>query len=490
MGITERIKKYRFEFKHLLALFIILIIFQLILSLVYKASIHSFSEKTEEWYRNYSAARMANVTATSLELLIETLQADENLTASESAKMIQRFDIILSQQLMEKNVEEVCIFVYKGNKLFVLDEGSVLFSLIKQHPDSIPSPLLQHNEAQKYFNRVKENMISSEGIQTLIDSNQKFHVFVPLVPNGEVLGALYMKNNPNFSAITSEFASNYDEMAVIFYSIILLGLFAMYQISSYTVRERDKTQRMLYEERENLIKEKIAHEKEFVFTKRIYHAYHKAEKVVGFIIHDLGQLTVKNIGDTKYRISKYTNFIGRVIYDMKWYDPPLHTIINPMFRTDINEVLRFLVDNLFLRVYQKSTMYKIFLELDDRVPPIAVNEFVIWEIIEPLIQNSISHNPDKQINLIIRTIFSEENRQTKILISDDGRGITDALLENNEHGIKKIFLENSTSSNSDGQHYGYGCFIAYHMAKKLCGWNIEAENRPEGGCVFTLTIQN
>ena len=49
------------------------------------------------------------------------------------------------------------------------------------------------------------------------------------------------------------------------------------------------------------------------------------------------------------RVSKYSNFISRVIYDMKWYDPPLQTIRNPIFRTDLNEVIQFIVETYFFK---------------------------------------------------------------------------------------------------------------------------------------------
>jgi len=65
-------------------------------------------------------------------------------------------------------------------------------------------------------------------------------------------------------------------------------------ISSYTVTERDKTQKMLYQEREEKLKEQIHYQKEALFAKRIYHTHHKAEKIMGFIKNDLKQLYTNN----------------------------------------------------------------------------------------------------------------------------------------------------------------------------------------------------
>ena len=104
---------------------------------------------------------------------------------------------------------------------------------------------------------------------------------------GEYIGAVYMKNTPDFSFISNQVISNYDETSVIYLSLILLGLLAMYFISSYTVKERDDTQKMLFDEHETNLKKQINYEKELIFTKRIYHTHHKAEKIMGFIKEDL-----------------------------------------------------------------------------------------------------------------------------------------------------------------------------------------------------------
>ena len=38
------------------------------------------------------------------------------------------------------------------------------------------------------------------------------------------------------------------------------------------------------------------------------------------------------------------------------------------------------------------------------------------------------------------------------------------------------------------QQYGLGCYIAYILSTKYLGWELDAENNPDGGCVFRLTI--
>jgi sensor histidine kinase regulating citrate/malate metabolism len=73
------------------------------------------------------------------------------------------------------------------------------------------------------------------------------------------------------------------------------------------------------------------------------------------------------------------------------------------------------------------------------------------------------------------------------VLGDNGRGIGSDLLQPDEKGIKKLFLE-STSTKENTGNSGYGCYLAYEISKQRCGWDIDAENLPEGGCRFTITI--
>ncbi len=69
-------------------------------------------------------------------------------------------------------------------------------------------------------------------------------------------------------------------------------------------------------------------------------------------------------------------------------------------------------------------------------------------------------------------------------------GIAQESLQPGPKGIKKVFLEQESTKKGMGSHSGYGCYIAYQMAVEKCGWGLDAENLPEGGCRFTLTIRH
>ncbi len=66
--------------------------------------------------------------------------------------------------------------------------------------------------------------------------------------------------------------------------------------------------------------------------------------------------------------STYSNFISRIIYDMKWYDQDINTIVNPIFRTNINAMIEFIVHHVFLRISSKNEMFEFQLALDPALP--------------------------------------------------------------------------------------------------------------------------
>ena len=331
-NLADKMSKYRFEFRHITVLLVILISFQIILSFIQKSSIQSFLEKTQEWYQQDSAERMANLSTTSLELLVGNMRGDIENNQEEKQKIIQSFNIIFSQQLLEPHVEETCLIILKDNIPIVINEGIDFYNFLTHNPSALKTDN-ESEQALELFNANFEVLRNFEEIITVLDSKNTFHILVPFIPYGEFVGAFYMKNKPNFEFITQEVLTSYNEVALIYTSLILLGLLAMYYISSFTVKERDEARKLFYEEQEQHLKDTIEHEKESMFTKRIYHTHHKAEKVMGFIKEDLRSMDINNIEETKNKVSKYANFVSRVIYDMKWYDPPIQTIRNQAFRS-------------------------------------------------------------------------------------------------------------------------------------------------------------
>lgn len=484
--LFQKIKEYHFQLKHLLVLFIVLIFFQIIISYIQKISLQKLLDQTQNWYQQDSAEQLANLTTTSLELLLESYSLGSSFSREDQRNLIQAFNIILSQQFIQHNVDQMCILVERDSAVYVLDDGMKLYNHFYAAEELAKPDEARFADIIAAYRPVVRDIREKEEIVTLHRAGQVFDIFVPLVPHGEYSGTVFLKIRPDFTFISRQFSSSYDETAIIFSALILFGLMAMFYISSYTLRERDEAQELLFAEKEERLRSEIDHQKESLFTKRIYHTHHKAEKVMGFIKEDLRDINAENIGDIKYRVTKYANFISRVIYDMKWYDPPLQTIRNPIFRTSLNEVVDFIIHHIFFRVSSQSSRIVIETDLDDSMPRVSINEFVVWEILEPLIQNSFDHAPDGPIRILLRTHHESSSRTSFVIIEDNGKGIAPELLQTSPDGIKKIFQEN-ISTKSDTVNSGYGCYLAHEIARR-CGWKLDVENRNSGGCRFIIKI--
>lgn len=450
-----------------------------------KQSLADLQAETQDWYKRDSAEKIAGLTAASLELLLETQNRNvgENIHKKE---IIQSFNIIFSQQLLQENIEEIYVLINHDQHIYAIKDGTDLYNyFFAQQIDNVNTTIQQATAVETY-REMQTYIQTSEQIYTREEGGNIYHVFVPLVPNGEYAGAVYIKISPDFSFINKEVVSSYDETAVIFTALILIGLLVMFYISSFTVRERDVTQELLFIEREDHLREQINYQKEAIFTKRIYHTHHKAEKIMGFIKEDLRQMNDKNFSELNERVNKYANFVARAIYDIKWYDPPVQTIRGSMFKTDLNKVLNFLVENLFKRVSKDVKRIQFKLNFDKEIPHVNVNEYIIWEIIEPLIQNCIDHGNNDNLLIKIETKYDRKKGKGFIYVSDNGNGIPYNFLKKNEVGIKKIFLE-SISTKKDKHNTGYGCYLAYENAKK-CGWKLDAVNLPDAGCCYIISM--
>ncbi len=488
VGFLEHLRIHQFNLKHVTVLFLVLLVFQLVVSVLHKTSLSKFLGRTQDWYQQDSAERLANLTTTSLELLLEGHEGKRTMSERDSRKMVQGLNIILNQQLLNQNVREVCVIVPTDSGLAAIDDGNALFEYMfgGNHYPSIAKGV--HTQAIALYQSLSSDFRKSEQIRTIVEGKQTFHVFVPFVPRGEFMGAVYMRNTPDFSFISREVISNYDEISMTFSALILFGLLAMFFISSYTLKQRNDTLQLLFQKEKQHLAEQIHYEKELLFTKRIYHTHHKAEKIMGFIKDDLRALGTMNMDEIKHRVTKYSNFIARVIYDMKWFDPPIQTIRGPLFNTNINEVIRFLVGNVFQRVTKTPGGVRFVLNLSDSVPTVHINEFVVWESLEPIIQNCVEHGGVSDLVITIATTYDTASNTSTIVIRDNGIGLAPAMLAKNERGVRQVFLESVSTKSGDGRHSGYGCYLAHEIATQRCGWQLDAENNPGGGARFTFVI--
>lgn len=487
MKLPQKFESYHFEIQHILVLFIIVVVFQTALSFINSQSTHQIFQQAMEYYRRDSAERVADLTTTSLELLIEHGRVNATDDALHRGETIQSFDKLLSQQMLQRNIDEVYLLVKSGDEVLALSEGEEIYSLYFESREILTLDSLNAGaNAIQYYQKNYAELVGEEQIISSLEGDNTFHVLVPFYNKGEIAGAAYMRVTPDVAGFLYLIESAYNQSGVLFTGLILVGFLAMFFIYSYTAQERDEVQHLLFDQRTKQLREQVEHQKESLFTKRIYHTHHKAEKVMGFIKEDLRRLEDSNLNETRDRVTKYANFVSRVIYDMKSYDPPLHVIRNPIFQTNINEVIQFIVHNIFQRVYRVSQSGAVSVELDlaDNIPVLHVNEYVIWEIIEPLIQNAIEHNVDTELVLEIKTRYNESEHLLEIEINDNGKGFPAELLEVDDKGVKALFRE-SVSTKEGSQNSGYGCYLAREISRR-CDWHLDAQNKTEGGACFTI----
>ncbi len=484
MSLTEKIRKYRFEFYHFIILIIIIIISQITLSYITTRSTQNLIGKAVDIYRWDTAERIADLTTISLELLMQNSNIS-TISESDKTALIEALDFILTQQRLQRNTEDICFLFYSDDEIIDIDDGRRLYEYVILQ-NRVVTADYRREKAKALFNSSLEDIFINESVLNQKGSSQSFHVLVPFSIKGEVVGAVYMKIIPDINNMKGLIASSYDQTGALFSAIVLFSILLMYLITNFLVQERDQIQKELYRQREKRLTQKIEDEKEVHFAKRIYHAQHKAEKIMGFIRQDVLNLTENNIDKIKKQIVKYANFVGRVVYDMKNFNPPVTVIRNSAFNTDLNQVIEFIVDNIFRRVHKENDQYRFDLQLDRNAPKLHINEYVIWEIIEPLIQNCIDHN--KNINLLI-TIITKYNRNTNssvLIIRDNGAGFRADLLEEDRSGLKKIFIE-KTSTKRNVQHSGYGCYIAYENCRRT-GMKIDVFN--DNGALTVIEINH
>ena len=484
MSFFNKLRDYHFEVYHFIILTIVIILSQVLLSYLNMSSTENLLNKTMENYKLETAERQSDFITSSIELFLQKF-VEYPYNQNDITQSVESIDYLIYQQLLQKNVEDFCLVFYFGNKIQMLDSGKDILNYVVKRKLPQSNSGKKRSLVKKYFSGAVNDIFNNEEIKSFVENGKTFHVFVPFSIKGEVIGAVYQKITPDVAKMKSIISSSFSYTGAWVSAIILFSLLLVFIFTNYVINERDIAKAELYNQKEKQLTQLIETRKEASFARRIYHAHHKVEKIIGFAKEDLRKMSENIYPEISVRLNKYMNFIGRVIYGMKTVNPPVQVIRNPRFNTDINGLLKFIVNNIFRRVYKEGDQYKFEMHLDENCPLIHVNEFVAWELFEPVINNAIDHNKSHKTKITISSNFDSLNKQIVVKIMDDGEGIKQKYLEVDESGVQKIFKENvSSKNNSDNS--GYGCYIAYENCRR-CGWSINARNN-ETGAVFTILI--
>ncbi len=490
-NIRHKLSQHRFEINHILVFFIVIVASQVLLAFFQGSLASNFLNDAQHWFQKYHAERIAVVTSVSMENLFESQERLRAEGRFDEPRLVAAMNVIFKQLVLQRNVEEITLILQRDGRTYVVTNGRDMNEFFKGTlpPSDATSADLPGN-GLRYFATAREELFRTERMKSEVVNLRTFNVLVPFVPHGEYLGALYLRITPDFTLLTDEIQMSFKRTTFAFSALVFVGLIIMYVVSTRAVRERNEARERLFEEHQANLEKQIRLEKESVFTKRIYHTHHKAEKIMGFIKSDVRAMDPSNLDLSKQRVIAYSNFISRIIYDMKWYDQDINTIINPAFRSNVNATIRFIVENVFLRISSRNDMFSFDLQLDPAVPTVHVNEFSLWEIFEPLIQNSIDHGHRNALLITVSTVHDPLTQSTIVRIRDNGEGLAARLLETDDRGVQRVFAEKEGSGKGHGSHSGYGCYIAYQLAVGKCGWRMDAENLADGGCCFSIRIDH
>lgn len=110
--------------------------------------------------------------------------------------------------------------------------------------------------------------------------------------------------------------------------------------------------------------------------------------------------------------------------------------------------------------------------------PVLANRDLLRRALENVLRNALRHAPEGSV---IAIVVQAEAGQARVAIADAGPGVPAADLE-------AIFEPFYRAANSD-PFSGYGLGLAItRRVMQLHGGTVRAANRPEGGCVVTLSL--
>lgn len=134
------------------------------------------------------------------------------------------------------------------------------------------------------------------------------------------------------------------------------------------------------------------------------------------------------------------------------------------------------------RVQAAAKRIRIEFYAADGVPPMLADGPRIERIVGNLLTNAVKFSPPESL---VTVELSFTGGVATIVVSDQGPGVPEADLEN----IFGRYFQVSKQAPSNERTFGIGLglFIVRQLVQLHAG-SIRAENRPEGGCRFTVTL--
>lgn len=179
-------------------------------------------------------------------------------------------------------------------------------------------------------------------------------------------------------------------------------------------------------------------------------------------------------------LDEYRQSVGKIKHHVNRAGTITHRLlgfsrkISAEYDVQVNELLKETLS--FLENEAHGNNIALNLQLDENLPTIRTEGSQVQQVLLNLIENALDAvGADGQIDIATKRIKNELHIQ----IADNGPGIKPEVM-------KKLW-EPFFTTKEPGKGTGLGLSICSDIAHKL-GGTITAENRPQGGAVFTLKL--
>ena len=233
MKLSDGMNEFQFGIRHIILIFIFTISFIAISTYINNLSKNKLFDKTAEIYRQNSIENLADLSTTSLELLLEQIIRNPDQYSESKQNTIHGFDMILSQQALRENIKEICVFIIHNQQVYAIDNGQDLYAYYLE--GMLPPEIKQreHLAAIGNYLSVEKQISEAQIIISFIDEEHVFQVIVPIILEGESAGALYMRIGVDYRSLIKEISIGYSNISAIFSALIILGLLSMFYLSLY-----------------------------------------------------------------------------------------------------------------------------------------------------------------------------------------------------------------------------------------------------------------
>lgn len=146
---------------------------------------------------------------------------------------------------------------------------------------------------------------------------------------------------------------------------------------------------------------------------------------------------------------------------------------------DINQLLSDILE-LFKPTFYKLNQILSRVELDPALPLISTDQNKLKQVITNLLKNAAEALPEKGL-ITLKTralVIADGKKYIEIIVSDNGPGIPDAILEN---------LFNPVTTTKGQHHSGLGLTIVNKLVSELKG-SISYSTADEGGAKFIILL--